>query len=252
MVPSHEEKKLDEIKKMLEELNAAKSETATTLAVDQSSKRRLPVFRLKARTMFTGIILLFIFLFIIAAFFFIRSIFSHEGTVVNTVSSFAEQIQDLSSLATSKAYMKAVVEQEDNALFGNKIDMNIPGTKRTTLVIIPGEVIAGVDLSMLTEKDISVNEETKTIHLTLPSAEILQQPSLYFDEAQIYSSEGLLRGEASIEEGYAIAELASNQIINEATEQGLLESAEQQAKVVLDKFMGTLGYKVTIEFQEEE
>lgn len=239
---------LEELKKIVAELKQTQSEMSASVTVPNSnySLLRRPLRQLKKQAIILGIILLLV----LFAFLFIKSTFLKEGTVVNTASSFAEQIQELSSLATSKAYMKAVVEQEDNELFGKKIDKNLPGTKRKVLVIIPGEVLAGVDLSNVTKNDIKINEEKRTIQLSLPKAEILQKPTLYFDEVQIFSSEGLFRGEASIDEGYTIAELAQDQIVNEAIAQGVLTSAEEQATTLIKKFINQLNYDVTIEFKE--
>lgn len=105
-------------------------------------------------------------------------------------------------------------------------------------------------MSKVTKSDLEINEDHKTLHLILPKAEIIQKPTLYFDQAQIFSSEGLFRSEASIDEGYAFAELAQDQIVAEATEQGLLTSAEEQATKVIETFMNRMGYKATIEYKD--
>lgn len=237
---------LKEIKQIVEELKQTQKELSTTATMNKGFVIRRPFAKLKKR------IIIFVLLLIIAiiAFMGIRSaLFKEKGT--EKATSFVEQIQDLSTLATSKAYMKAVVEQEDNELFGKKIDANIPGTKRKILVIIPGEVVAGVDLSKVTDQNMKINEEKKIIHLTLPRAEIIQKPTLDFDQAQIYSSEGLFRGEASIDEGYDFADLAQKQIVKEAIEQGLLTSAEEQATRVIQTFLHQMGYKATVEFTDQ-
>jgi len=236
---------LEEIKKTVNELKKTQAEISATAAVRQHTSHRRLFANVKSRIIIITILLLLL----LAVFLGIRSIFVREGET-QKVAGFVEQIQDLSMLTTSKAYMKAVVEQEDNQLFGKKIDANLPGTKRKVLVIIPGEVIAGVDLSKVTKSDIEMNEDQKTIHLTLPRAEIIQKPTLYFDQAQIFSSEGLFRSKASIDEGYAFAELAQDQIVTEATEQGLLTSAEEQATKVIETFMEQMGYKVTIKYKD--
>lgn len=236
---------LEEIKKMINELKQTKAEIGATAAVRQHTVYRRLFSNINSRMIMFSLLLLLL----LTVFLGIRSIFVREGET-QKVAGFVEQIQDLSTLATSKAYMKAVVEQEDNQLFGQKIDANLPGTKRKILIIIPGEVIAGVDLSKVTKSDLEINEDHKTIHLILPKAEIIQKPTLYFDQAQIFSSEGLFRSEASIDEGYAFAELAQDQIVAEATEQGLLTSAEEQAIKVIETFMNRMGYKVTIEYKD--
>ncbi|WAA12224.1 DUF4230 domain-containing protein [Fervidibacillus halotolerans] len=247
---SKEEKMKEEIEQIKEELKRTKMESAATVATMDQTRHKISLRWLKRTSILIGIVLVIVLLFF--AIFSIRSALTKEGTVTNTVSSFAEQIQQLSSLTTAKAYMKAVVEQEDNELFGRKIDANIPGTKRKTLLIIPGEVTAGVDLSKVQEDDVQIDEERNIIQLTLPKAEIIQQPSLDFSKAQVYSSEGLFRGKADIEEGYEMAELAREQVLQEAIEQGLLQSAEEQAERVIGTFFRQFGYETKIQFQSEK
>lgn len=139
---------LEEIKKMINELKQTKAEIGATAAVRQHTVHRRLFSNIKSRMIMFSLLLLLL----LTVFLGIRSIFVREGET-QKVAGFVEQIQDLSTLATSKAYMKAVVEQEDNQLFGQKIDANLPGTKRKILIIIPGEVIAGVDLSKVTKSD---------------------------------------------------------------------------------------------------
>ncbi|WAA09617.1 DUF4230 domain-containing protein [Fervidibacillus albus] len=247
---SKEQQMQKEIANLKEQLKRAEMEQSATMAALGRKRNQFSIPFFKRTGIFIPVMTI-IFIIVIMTLSF-RSVFLKEGSVTNTISSFAEQIQQLSSLTTAKGYMKAVVEQEDNELFGKKIDMNIPGTKRKTLLIIPGEVTAGVDLSKVQESDIQVDEEKKTITLNLPKAEIIQQPSLDFSEAQVYSSEGLFRGKADLEEGYAMAELAREQVLQEAIEQGLLESAEQQAKTVIETFFHRLGYDTTVQFSSEQ
>lgn len=55
-------------------------------------------------------------------------------------------MQDLAVLATAEAHVKVIMEQEDNKLFGKDISVDIPGTKRELLLVVPATVLAGVDL----------------------------------------------------------------------------------------------------------
>ena len=66
-------------------------------------------------------------------------------------SQVLEQIRDVSELATAEAVTKVIIEREDNKVFGQSIGINLPGTKRQLLVVIPGSVKAGIDLSQVKE-----------------------------------------------------------------------------------------------------
>ncbi|WP_077215119.1 DUF4230 domain-containing protein [Bacillus dakarensis] len=164
--------------------------------------------------------------------------------------SFIEQIQELSSLASSQAFVKAVIEKEDNALFGKEINTNIPGTKRKLLLVVPGTVTAGVDLQNIELNDVKIDEEEKRMEIILPRAEIIQDPSLDFDKVQTFSVEGIFRNDVNWEEAYGLASEAKALVKEEAIAQGLLEIAEENAKKTLIEFFERIGYDVSIQFVE--
>ena len=94
---------------------------------------------------------------------------SQGSTATESKSAFLERMQDLNELSTAEAYSKVIIKREDNQIFGQDIGLDIPGTKRELLVVIPGSVRAGIDFSQITEDDIEVDEEAKTATLTLPT-----------------------------------------------------------------------------------
>ncbi|RKQ27967.1 DUF4230 domain-containing protein [Oceanobacillus halophilus] len=174
------------------------------------------------------------------------------STFQQETTAFVEQIHDLATLATAEAYLKTVIEQEDNKLFGKEIGLNVPGTKRELLLIVPATVIAGVDLKGITEKDIRVNEEEKMLEIILPDAELIQDPAIQMDQVRAFSEKGLFRGEVKWEEGFDLAAYAQDQIKQEAIDTGLLQTAEVHAEKVLSEFFGNLGYSVTLTFKDRE
>ena len=172
------------------------------------------------------------------------------STFTEQKSAFVERVQDLQELTTAEAYIKVLVERTDNEVFGKSIGINVPGTKRNLLVVIPGSVKAGIDLSKISDKEMRVDEEEKSIKLTVPRAEFLGGAELYFDKVEIYSVEGLFRGKADIQEGYELADEAKKLIVKEASEQGVLETAEQNAEKTLTDMFSFAGYELDIEFKE--
>lgn len=245
--------KIAEIERLLVELKAGESETAVTVDEVKGSpsttwrvgKIVLSLWR-KPFIIIATIILLFMIALPIATFYFIKnaSTFTEEKTAV------IERIQNLNELATAEAYTKVIIERQDNTIFGQSIGVNLPGTKRQLLVVIPGSVKAGVELSGLAENDITINHEKQTATITLPRAEFLGGAELYFDEVEIFSYEGLFRVQANIEEAYELAEEAKSLIIKETAEQGVLETAEENAKKTLTEMFSFAGYEVTIQFEE--
>ncbi len=246
-------KKIDDIERLLKELKAAEKESAVT--VDEVRGRPFGFWR--AGKLFFSlwkksflIIALLILLLVVALPFVTFFILKQGSTFTEEKGAFLEQIQDLNELATAEAFTKVIIERQDNALFGQSIGLNLPGTKRQLLVVIPGSVKAGVDLSQLTEKDVVVDEEKKTAKLTLPPAIFLGGPEIYFDKVEVYSYEGVFREKANIDEAYELAEEAKKLILEETAGQGVLIMAQQNAEKTLREMFSFAGYDVTIEFKE--
>ncbi|MCG7337282.1 DUF4230 domain-containing protein [Sporosarcina sp. ACRSM] len=247
------DKKLEEIEQLLQELKASKEETAVTM----DTVRRRPfgfwrgwklLFSLWKRSYL--IIALLILLLILSLPFVAFYMLKQGSTFTEQKGVFLEQIQDLKELATAEAYTKVIIERQDNTLFGQSIGLNLPGTKRQLLVVIPGSVKAGVNLSGLTEKDVIIDEENKTAKLTLPPATFLGGAEIYFDQVEVYSYEGLFREKANIEEAYELAAEAKELILEETAGQGVLSMAQQNAEKTLREMFSFAGYEVTIEFKE--
>ncbi|PIC64740.1 hypothetical protein CSV79_05095 [Sporosarcina sp. P13] len=172
------------------------------------------------------------------------------STFAEQKGAFVERVKELQELTTAETYTKVLVERTDNELFGHSIGVNFPGTKRNILVVIPGSIKAGIDLGDLTEKDVEIDEAGKHIRLTLSPAEFFGGAELYFDQVEVYSVEGLFRGKADIKEGYELANEAKSLIIEEASEQGVLQSAEVNAEKTLKDMFSFAGYTLEIEFKE--
>ncbi|WP_100332528.1 DUF4230 domain-containing protein [Bacillus xiapuensis] len=229
--------KLEQMEALLRELKAGKQRTAAAAAAG-----RAPVYTAGRLTRgWRMFLLLAVILLGIIGF---SSFYSGEGQ--HQSGAFIEQIKDLNSLATAEAYSKAVIEQEDNEIFGKKIGVDVPGTKRKILLIIPGKVMAGVDLSKVGKEDVQVNEKNKTIRISIPKAEILQDPVLETGQVKTFSIEGLFREEVDWEEGYELAEEAKKLIKKEAVKQGLLQRAEQNAVQSLEQFFQQLDYQANV------
>lgn len=163
--------------------------------------------------------------------------------------TIVEQVQELATLATAEAVVTTVIKEEDNKLFNKELNIHLPGTNRTLLLVVPATVLAGVDLQNISETDIQVNEEQKEISLTIPHASIIQEPSIQMDKVETYSEEGLFRSEVNWEEGFDLAAAAKQEIEKEAQGMGLLEKAEDSAVKVITNFYHNLGYSVKIEFK---
>lgn len=172
------------------------------------------------------------------------------STFTESKGAFLEQVRDLNELSTAEAFSKVIIEREDNALFGQEIGLDLPGTSRQLLVVIPGSVRAGIDFSKVGEDDIVLDEEAKTATLTLPPAEFLGGPELFMDQVEVYSYEGLFRSGADISEAYELAEEAKVLMLKETEGQGVLQMAEDNAARSVQEMFGLVDYDITVEFEE--
>lgn len=199
---------------------------------------------------FFSILLIAISIALISAWVTYR--FVAVDRTVEQRGALVEQVQSLEHLATADVLTKAVIEREDYELFGKKLNIAFPGTKRKLLVVIPGRVQAGIDFSKVKEEEVQYDFANKTLHLALPRATWVGGPEILFDEIDIYSYEGLLRTEAKIEEAYELAEAAKKEILRAAEEEGALELAEEHAEQFIQKALGIQDVQVEITWKEEK
>lgn len=228
-------------KSALEEVMIGSREAAAAIALGTEKKLRFPVLKQFL------IVVIALLLIIIGAFTYFK-LFTGTSNELDTFT-IVEGVQELATLATAEASVTTVIKEEDNKLFNKEININFPGTKRTILFIVPAAVIAGVDLTSVSEDNIVINEEKKEIILTIPHATLIQEPSIQMDRVKTYSEEGIFRSEVKWDEGFNLAEKASSEIKKEAIELGLLTKAEESAVKVLSNFFSQLGYSTKIEFK---
>lgn len=240
--------KIAQLERQLIELKEAQQQIAATIAVDHNSRSLSPpkgIFKsfLKAgglKIILAMVILVFLVVIISGGMrLFAGSTFKQESVM------FVGHVQELATLATAKAHLKAVIHKEDNKNF---LFINLPGTKRELLLIVPGTIIAGVDLKGITSEDMDINEEKKEIEITLPHADFIQDASLQMDKIQTFVNGGIFRGDIKWDEGFNLAADAQKQIRQEATSIDLLKTAEKNAEKVLKEFFKNIGYTVNVTF----
>ena len=142
---SKKDEALTQIEHVLKELKKGEEESAATAVVGQnrgntniSGALIKLVFKLWGFRIFITAVLLVVIAFGVSWLFF-GSTFKKESTIA------VEQVREIAKLATAEALVTVTIEEEDNKLFGKNISVNLPGTKRDLLLVVPATVIAGVD-----------------------------------------------------------------------------------------------------------
>ncbi|WP_404445912.1 DUF4230 domain-containing protein [Sutcliffiella horikoshii] len=247
---SMEEKdeKIAHLERLLKELQVAQQQSAATTALTRSASH-LPLSRGVFKNLLKASMLKITLSIFILLVFISGGVWIFTGDTFKAESvTYVESVQELATLATVKAHMKVVIQEEDNKIFGKDISMNLLGTKREILVVVPSTVIAGVDLKGITSKDMVINEETKEIDITLPHAKLIQDPALQMDKIVTFVDGGLFNDNVDWEEGFDLAGKAQEQTRKEAIAVGLLESAEENAEIVLEEFFKNINYTVNVKF----
>lgn len=239
------DREIRKLEMQLMELREAQRQSAATIAVDyntgplSSSKGIVKVFP-KVGVLKVFLVILILLIITSSVIWLFVGSTSKQKSV-----NFVEQVQELSTLATAKAYMKAVIHEKDSKKF---LNFNLPGTKREVLLVVPSTVIAGVDLKGITSDEMVVNEETKKIDITLPHAALIQDPSLQLDNIITIVDGGIFRGEVKWDEGMDLTAKAQEQIRQDAISSGLLVTAEENAEKSLTEFFKNIGYTVSVNF----
>lgn len=155
-------------------------------------------------------------------------------TFNDSSATIIHDVQSLAQLETIQYTVEKVITAEigQNAfgfLFGDKM-----------LFIAHGTVIAGIDMSKITDEDILVDGET--LKVKLPEAEIFIA-TLDNDKSYVYDREKgwLTKGETTLETN--ARRVAEDAILEAALEDGILKQAQINAENYLYRFFISLGYK---------
>jgi hypothetical protein len=143
-------------------------------------------------------------------------------------------LQKMSDLATAEYVVTKIIKANDNKTWyklGN----------RKILITCQASLAAGIDLSKLTEKDISING--KNISIVLPHATLLYININPEDIKTAYIDISPWRMNFTSQEKNQLAAQAETQIKGSVESLGILITAETNASIFIDNFLKSLGYK---------
>ncbi len=163
----------------------------------------------------------------------------HDGfslTTVNTSIS-AEVIQDglkdIGELITEEYYFKEVVSYSSIKQF---LGLDLGITESSYLAGYEGVIKAGIDFTKIT---VSKDEDHKVINVALPKAEILSS-EIDPDSFELYSEkEGWGNPISVTDYNQSLSELKSK-AESSAAERGVLEKADENARLIIRNFILTL------------
>jgi hypothetical protein len=155
-------------------------------------------------------------------------------TIIPDPVTIINEVQALARLETIRYSVEKVITAETNqgalaALFGDRL-----------LFVAHGYVIAGIDMQKIKVEDLWL--DGNILNVRLPAAEVLVN-SLDNDKSYVYDRQtGLFtQGDPSLET--QARQVAEQEILKAAIEDGILENASANAQTYLRWFFETLGYK---------
>jgi hypothetical protein len=164
------------------------------------------------------------------------------GTTVINVNqpTVVRQIQQLQRLETVSYTMDKIISGERNNAYLPKF---LAGDR--LLLVVHGDVIAGVDLGKVQPADVSVHG--RTISLRIPTAEIF---TTRIDNARtrVYSRDTGLFSTPDPNLESEVREEAERQLQQAALQDGVLKTADQNARTTLSRMLTGLGFE-QVEFR---
>jgi hypothetical protein len=155
-------------------------------------------------------------------------------TIIPDPITIINEVQSLARLETIRYTVEKVVTAEVNQgvlgpLFGDRL-----------LFVAHGYIIAGIDMSKIRPEDLWL--EGDLLNIRLPATEILVV-TLDNDKSYVYDRvTGLFtHGDPTLET--QVRQVAEQEILKAATQEGILDQATTNAQTYLRWFFETLGYK---------
>ncbi len=170
----------------------------------------------------------------LAGFFLIRNKVA-EFTIKTNSTTVVQQIRSLNRLETSSYTIEKVI---DAGTSGGKFQQFLFGDR--ILLIAHGEVIAGIDMSKISDNDITIEKDTIT--LALPAPQILTT-RLDNEQTKVFDRQTgvLTKGNKDLE---AEARKAAEETIREAACNGnIMQNANDNARKQLTAFLKALQFK---------
>jgi hypothetical protein len=153
-----------------------------------------------------------------------------SGPTITATPGVVLAIRDLARLEATAFHIEKVVEMSDqqSRVWG------LVHPRDTVLLVAVGDVVAGVDLAKLADRDVSLDGTTHVLHIRLPAAEVM---SSTLDER----ATDVLAARNERLEGEARAQ-AEALMREEAVDGGILDRARASSENTLRALLRPLGY----------
>ncbi len=143
-------------------------------------------------------------------------------------------LQKMSDLATAQYIVTKIIKANDNKTWYKAGDRKI-------LMSCKASLVAGIDMSTISEKDISIDGQN--IVLTIPHAKLIYLDIKPEDVKTVYEDVSMFRTNFSSLEKDALASQAEKQIKESADSLGIFVTAETNATIFINNFLKKEGFQ---------
>lgn len=162
-----------------------------------------------------------------------------------TNETIGVQVKELKELATIQYKYKEIASREDwNTLFNIKL----PFTKSSFIVSYTGILKLGIDLS---ETKVDVDENSKTIKVTLPESKVLSN-ELDLKSLKVYDEKNSIFNPVKVKDYSEFTKSGKENAEKDARESGVFEQSKEVAKKIITDLLNTTkeikeNYKIVFE-----
>ncbi len=179
----------------------------------------------------------------------LKSIFTSQPVSIDETPILIKEIKSIGQLITYSSSDEVVADSvilTTGAAFVNSFNRFspmplLPSAEKKLVLIGRGKVLAGTDLSLLTDTSVSIQNDTLRIYL--PKAKILDA-ILNPGDFETFVE----KGDWSQAEVTLVKIQARRKMIAHALQQNILPKAETKAKAIIEDFLGKMGYKHILVF----
>jgi hypothetical protein len=164
----------------------------------------------------------------------IQEIINPTPTIIADPITVIRQVQSLSRLETASYTIEKVITAESGeGAFGFLFSERL-------LLVAQGQVIAGVDLSLMTPEDVQVAGDA--VFVTMPASEIFVA-TLDNEATYVYDRERGILSSYDVNLETLARQAAEREILLAALEDGILDMAQRNGQQYLESLLRGLGFQ---------
>lgn len=173
-------------------------------------------------------------LFIFVSGFKVGKIFSYnkkEDLIILNSNMIKERIEGVSELATIKYYYSQVETLDEDNKFNN---LSIPFTNKKLIIQYDGVILAGIDLSKISEDDIKVDDKDKKINISIPRAMIMSNT---IEDTKTLLERDTIFNNLNSKDWEKLREVERQHAEETAIDRGILEEANKNVISTIKRFL---------------